>query len=1272
MKHRMLILLMLFVAVCLMAAENQHISLNQSSTGVGLLRNSATGLEIGYQVSGIDHVTTTTSKGTFTEVSINGYATTNEVGYPKLPLNRQIITVPLQATVIAKVSDTTKMTIDMAANGMKNPIMPVQPSVSKSQDPKSVPFYYEQSAYQLNRYTNVPTVKVEELGIMRGQRLFAVDFAPMQYNPVTNQLEVITSAKITVEFVGGNMMATEYLREKTASPAFEAAYSQILNYAQNDRSSLVRLPMKYVIITPAQFDATLQPFIDWKIKQGYEITLAHVGTGTGTIGSSTNAIKTYIQGLWTAATPTDPAPSYILFVGDVAQIPAWTGSTDTGHVTDLNYVRLEGASDYIPEIYYGRFSATTTTELQAIVEKTLMYEQYTMPDPSYLEQVVMIAGMDDTYGPKHANGQINFATTNYINTAHGMNSHTYLYPASGSNDAQIVQLASQGVGYINYTAHGSETSWYDPSFTIPNVNSLQNQNKYFFAIGNCCLTNAFDTGTCFGEAMIRAANKGAVGYIGGTNSTYWDEDYWWAVGAKGQCPSTGSAITWIANKTGVYDAIFHEHNEPYADWINSAGSMIYMGNLAVTQANSSRINYYWEIYSIMGDPSIMPYVGLPAQNQVTVPSTILMGLTSLQITADPYSYVSLTRDGVSYGSGLADASGSLTLTITPFDSPGTATLVITRQQRQPYIQTLDVIPNDGAYVLVGSYSISDGNNRQMEAGETADLNMVLSNVGMESAHGLTATLATTDEYITIHTNSIVTDSVSSNGTISLASAFNISASANTPDQHVAVLDVTVTDNENHTWVSHVNLPVVAAAIQVGAMTISDAQGNNNNVFEPGELIAISLPISNQGHAAASAMNIHFVSNNPAIAVSQTSTEIANLGIGQTQSIQLNVTLGSDLTVGSVMPLGLFIESGDFTSAQTLSIPIGIVSETFESGDLTSFTWTHPTTVHWSVVSGAGVPNSGQYALKSGAIGNNQSTSISLTMNVGANGQIKFARKVSSESGYDFLKFYVDTEEKGSWSGTVAWGNISYDVAPGSHTFKWEYVKDTSQTGGSDCAWLDDIIFPPTTSNGAPIFYTNTDTLQFSGVLVGTEVIKTFSLYNLGSGTAHATVNLPEGFSFVDRSSHDYTIAAGSSQKVSVKYSPTAVATIVDSITVTTDDPYMTSWTISLLANAITEVANEDPITVPLKTELQGNYPNPFNPTTTIRFAMKDAGNTSVMIYNIKGQLVRTLVQENMKAGYHQVVWNGLDNKGNKAASGLYLYRLQTGKVSSTRKMLMLK
>lgn len=85
-----------------------------------------------------------------------------------------------------------------------------------------------------------------------------------------------------------------------------------------------------------------------------------------------------------------------------------------------------------------------------------------------------------------------------------------------------------------------------------------------------------------------------------------------------------------------------------------------------------------------------------------------------------------------------------------------------------------------------------------------------------------------------------------------------------------------------------------------------------------------------------------------------------------------------------------------------------------------------------------------------------------------------------------------------------------------------------------------------------------------------------------------------------------------------------------------------------------------------------NYPNPFNPTTTISYSTKTAGNVELAVYNLKGQKVRTLVNEHQNADNHTIEWNGKDNNGNKVASGVYFYKLSTKDEVAVQKMLMLK
>jgi hypothetical protein len=94
--------------------------------------------------------------------------------------------------------------------------------------------------------------------------------------------------------------------------------------------------------------------------------------------------------------------------------------------------------------------------------------------------------------------------------------------------------------------------------------------------------------------------------------------------------------------------------------------------------------------------------------------------------------------------------------------------------------------------------------------------------------------------------------------------------------------------------------------------------------------------------------------------------------------------------------------------------------------------------------------------------------------------------------------------------------------------------------------------------------------------------------------------------------------------------------------------------------------------LPMDFALRQNYPNPFNPTTNIEFQLQHRGNVSLDIFNIEGQRVRSLVQESLPAGNHLMVWDGLDDHGHVAASGIYTYQLRVGNNVETKKMVMIR
>lgn len=99
----------------------------------------------------------------------------------------------------------------------------------------------------------------------------------------------------------------------------------------------------------------------------------------------------------------------------------------------------------------------------------------------------------------------------------------------------------------------------------------------------------------------------------------------------------------------------------------------------------------------------------------------------------------------------------------------------------------------------------------------------------------------------------------------------------------------------------------------------------------------------------------------------------------------------------------------------------------------------------------------------------------------------------------------------------------------------------------------------------------------------------------------------------------------------------------------------------------------NPSSVPTEYSLLQNYPNPFNAETVIKFGLKKPSDVSVEVYNILGQRVKTLINnEKMTAGVKEVTWNGRDDKGNDVASGIYFYRLKTAEFTDIKKMVLLK
>ena len=677
------LLLILAMSALFALAQNGRIDLRNTSRAE-ITKSEFSKFNAVFSFGSIESLEVSTARGTFSEIAIDGTYPSGEIGTPQLPVSHHLLAVPFGAVPRVEVTGYSCTDYDLTTYDI-HMLLPHQPSVRKDQKPEDIEFVYNTAAYQTRSLATAPQATIEIQGTMRGIQVGSLVVNPVSYNPTSNTLRVFNDIEVEVNFDGADRAETERMLLNTYSPYFDIVYQQMFNYRQimsvyDDHPDLMDYPVHMIVVTPENYISALQPWLNWKTQKGFYINLVT----TAQAGGNYNAIKNYVTNLYNTGVNQGVTPTFLILVGDVAQIPATTGSSSQ-KVTDLYYGSVDG--DYFPDMFYSRMSAENTTQLTNIINKILQYEQYTMPDPSYLNKVTLIAGWDPSWNPTVAQPTIKYATTYYYNTAHGfitVNSHLNQSQYSGCYNA-----LSTGIGFVNYTAHGDNQEWTQPNLNNTNVNNLTNTNKYFLAMGNCCLSGNFGySQPCFGEAMIRAENKAAYSYIGSCPYTYWYEDYYFGVGATHTHGGTTPSNT--ESSTGCYDGIWMDNT------YHTVSSMVFLGNLAVCHSHSGGYQthssplYYWQSYHVLGDGSIMPYRIQPSPNNVSHASTFPAGATSFPVSAQEGSYVAISQNNVLKGVALVPASGSVNVIVDSGITSGQVRIVVTKPQRQPYIQDINV------------------------------------------------------------------------------------------------------------------------------------------------------------------------------------------------------------------------------------------------------------------------------------------------------------------------------------------------------------------------------------------------------------------------------------------------------------------------------------------------------------------------------------------------------------------------------------------------------
>ena len=862
------------------------------------VKSDMTGLKASFSFSTIDAQEYQSERGTFSWISLPNTVIGGNEGDPQIPVVNELIAVPFGATPSIRVTSYSTTDYRLEDYGIRT-LVPRQPSLRKDQRPEDVPFVMNVAAYQTRGFRSEPMATIHVMGTMRGVQLGKMTIEPVSYDPVSNTIRVFNDIEVEVDFDGADRQATEDMLVKTYSPYFDIVYKQLFNSsmirtAYEGFPDLYTTPVKMLVVTTSKYTNSepFQTWLEWKKQKGIDVDVQ-------TVTSSTNGatIRSLIQNRYNANHPT-----FLVIVGDENDVTNYetyniTGNYFNPYVSDNPYASVD--NDIYHDLYMSRMAVSSITELGDLVHKILTYEKYTMSDPSYLDNALLIAGYDQN-GWDEAAGRptIQYALNSYFNTEHGF-SNVYGYVTS--NYSGCYDYLNSGVGFVNYTAHGSIQAWSSPSFTNTNANALTNTDKYFLAVGNCCLAANWGNSTytpCLGETLIRASEKGAFGYIGSVVETYWFEDYYFGVGAHDPEPATVQTVE--STMTGMYDALFDDTE------FNCMNSIIYIGNAAVTYAHAAGYEYsvddeyYWRAYQCLGDGSVMPYMTQPSVNQVSHASTLGIGVNTFTVSADAGSYVAITRDNEILGVAQVGSTGTVNVPITPVTTAGDVMIVVTRNQRQAYVQTIQAAPVEGPYISLDSYTPTTAH-----VGDDTSLDITFKNVGTNACTGTTTvTLTSNDANISTY---IKTFSDLASSATTTVSGFHFNINTNVAEGTPITFHYTAVNGSN-TWEGDFVIIAGVAALEYKNMSW-------NGGFVPGETLTLTARFLNTGHYPATNAIATMSSTSSYVTIANPSITVGTIQAEGEVSCAFTITIAANCPENEEIPVTFTMTADENLIAQ---------------------------------------------------------------------------------------------------------------------------------------------------------------------------------------------------------------------------------------------------------------------------------------------------------------------------------------------------------------------
>ena len=991
---------------------------------------------------------------------------------------------------------------------------------------------------------------------------------------------------------------------------------------------------KELIIAHSSLSQYIDLYKEWKMQKGVDVQVAYVED----IGNTNTEIKDYIQTQYN----TDNPPDYLLIIGDVDgsfTIPSYY-ITEENDVTDQIYTELAG-NDYFPEMIVGRFSIDQSSEFATMINKVLHYEKEPYMDQTdWYKHIVVVAG---NYSPAPPYPSTPVAISQWMADnfrAHGFNNVDEIYyPPTYPGTTEIHSAINQGEAFVTYRGWGDANGWHFPEYHIgegteTGVIDLTNGFKLPIVTSMVCHTGDFANtyhDPCFGEAWLRAGTatnpKGGVEFVG---------------------PSDLHTHTKFNNAIfgGFYKGVLDESIYDFGAAVLRGKIELY-NNFPLNQAPGGLVEFYFRVYNILGDPNLQMWTDIPQQISSNIPTTISLGTNylSLQLPDMDGAVVTAIKDNDNIfarsivKNGIADLYFNLL-------SEGNLTVTVTYPNKIPLIQDIQVNQEGIDLGITNIQPQSD-----VIAGNTVNIDITVKNFGSNTAENVTGTLSSESNYVTINQNSASFGNISPNS--QATQSYQITIAGDCPNNQSIPFTLNFGNSDSKFELSTNNISFIITGFSVSP----------NQYLMPGETAQLSFHLKNTGNFTASGLNIQATATDP-VSFDNNTCSIDEIPTGQTADMQFTVTLASDCAVGRTLGFNFAITDSDNRNTTC---------------------WYHITAGNVTNTAPTGPDNYGYYAYDSfdtdydispdyqwieinpteGGSGtliqmeDDQVETINLPFNFKYYGQQYSQISICSNGWLSFIP--TDQIDFINWNIPGALGpyamvapywddligqqtgenqfdpmDISYYHNTTNHTFIVEWDKSYSRFDHTSLEKFEVILFDPSQYQTP----TGDGNIQFNY----------HTINNPDASNNYATVGIEN---HLQNDGVLYTFAS--------QY-PASATQLQNGLSILFTTVKPDNYTFS----------DNDVISLN-KSKIIANNPNPFNPETTISFVLKQDRQTELTIYNLKGEKVKTLINEHLQKGLHQVTWKGMDKNNKPVGSGLYIMVLQSdGKLISTHKALLLK